>query len=71
VASTGIAHENYGYQQGYFNLREVPGLRRIQYTHDSQMIPNDRYLRQSFLKVLTDDGVKGMCTTTMTRRCTT
>ncbi|MBM3263082.1 MAG: hypothetical protein FJY97_06600 [candidate division Zixibacteria bacterium] len=52
--------------QGYFKLREVPGLRRIQYTHGSQMIPNDRYLRQSFLKVLTDDGVEGMCTTTMT-----
>ena len=52
--------------QGYFKLREVPGLRRIQYTHGSKMIPNNRSLRQSFLKVGTDDGVEGMCTTTMT-----
>ena len=52
--------------QGTFKLREVPNLRRIQYTHGSKSIPTDRKLRQHFLKVKTDEGITGVCTTTMT-----
>ena len=52
--------------QGTFKLREVPNLRRVQYTHGSKSIPTDRTLRQHFLKVKTDEGIVGVCTTTMT-----
>ena len=52
--------------QGTFKLREVPNLRRIQYTHGSKSIPTDRKLRQHFLKVKSDEGIAGVCTTTMT-----
>ena len=51
--------------QGYFKLREVPNLRRIQYTHGSIAQQDERPLRQAFLKVLTDEGVDGLCTATM------
>ena len=52
--------------QGYFKLSQVPNLRRIQYTHSSDLLPNNRNLRQGILKVMTDEGIDGMCTTTMT-----
>ncbi len=52
--------------QGYFKLREVPNLRRIQYTHGSVRQTDERPIRQAFLKVLTDEGVDGLCTTVMT-----
>ena len=52
--------------QGYVKLTEVPNLRRIQYTHGSLLQPSDKNLRQGFLKVMTDEGVEGICTTTMT-----
>ena len=52
--------------QGTFKLREVPNLRRVQYTHGSKSIPTDRKQRQHFLKVKTDEGIAGGCTTTMT-----
>lgn len=52
-------------KSGYVKLYQVPDLRRIQYTHGSKMLPSDRNLRQSFLKVITDEGVEGMCTCTM------
>ena len=52
--------------QGYFKLRQVPNLRRIQYTHGSESVPSDKKLRQSFVVVKTDEDVEGMCTTTMT-----
>ena len=52
--------------QGYFKLSQVPNLRRIQYTHGSKLRPNNKNLRQAFLKVTTDEGVEGICTTTMT-----
>jgi L-alanine-DL-glutamate epimerase-like enolase superfamily enzyme len=54
------------HHSGHFRLRRVPGLRRTQYTHGSQMVPDERPLRQAFLRVGTDEGVEGMCTTTMT-----
>ncbi|MBN61874.1 MAG: hypothetical protein CME20_11010 [Gemmatimonadetes bacterium] len=52
--------------QGYFKLAQVPGVRRTQFTHGSKSLPGDRKLRQSFLEVITDEGVAGLCTTTMT-----
>ena len=52
--------------QGFFKLKEVPNLRRIQYTHGSISQQDERPLRQSFLKVMTDEGVEGMCTAVMT-----
>lgn len=45
-------------------LIEVPGLRRIQYTHTGT--PSDRPERRAFLKVFTDQGIEGTCTTSMT-----
>lgn len=45
-------------------LVEVPNLRRLQYTH----VGGDHVtgkVQQRFLKVITDDGVEGICTTTM------
>ena len=52
--------------QGYFKLRTVPGLRRIQYTHGSVRQEGDIPVRMNFLKVMTDEGIEGVCTTTMT-----
>ena len=52
-------------KSAYVNLYQVPDLRRIQYTHGSKMQPSGRNLRQSFLKVITDEGVESMCTCTM------
>ena len=52
--------------QGTFKLRRVPGVGRTQYSHGSKSAPTDRNLRQSFLRVRTDEGVDGLCTTTMT-----
>ena len=45
-------------------LVEVPGLRRIQYTH--QGVSLDRPLQQAFLEVRTDEGIWGRCTTGIT-----
>ena len=53
-------------QQGYLELKQVPGLRRIQYTHGSKTHPKSDNLRQHFIRVETDEGIVGMCTTTMT-----
>ncbi|MFC1526978.1 enolase C-terminal domain-like protein [Candidatus Latescibacterota bacterium] len=45
-------------------LEEVPGLRRIQYRHRG--IPGEAGpARQSFLEVMTDEGIVGRCTTGM------
>jgi L-alanine-DL-glutamate epimerase-like enolase superfamily enzyme len=44
-------------------LVEVPGLLRSQYTHRSQ--PAEGRIRQNFLRVISDEGPEGMCTTTM------
>ncbi|MFH1570708.1 MAG: enolase C-terminal domain-like protein [Gemmatimonadota bacterium] len=44
-------------------LEEVPGLRRIQYRHRG--LPGGGRPRQSFLEVVTDAGLSGRCTTTM------
>ena len=52
-------------RQTYVKLREVPGLRRIQYTHGGQTPEGDRPLRLNFLKVETDEGIEGICTTQM------
>ncbi len=52
-------------KEGYVKMYEVPNLRRIQYTHGSKMQPSDRNLQQRFLKVITDEGIEGICTTTM------
>jgi L-alanine-DL-glutamate epimerase-like enolase superfamily enzyme len=41
-------------------LVQVPGLRRIQYTHRSEQI--DRPAQQMILRVQTDEGVEGICT---------
>ena len=51
--------------RGFFKLKEVPNLRRIQYTHGSVSQPDERPLRQAFIKVTTDEGIEGMCTATM------
>jgi L-alanine-DL-glutamate epimerase-like enolase superfamily enzyme len=45
-------------------LIQVPNLQRIQYTHTS--LPTDQPARQHVLEVVTDEGVTGRCTTTMT-----
>ncbi len=50
-------------------LQSPPNLRRIQYTygtHGSIRRPNNKNLRLAFLEVATDEGVEGLCTTTMT-----
>ena len=52
-------------KEGYVKMYEVPNLRRIQYTHGSKMQPSDQNLQQRFLKVMTDEGIEGICTTTM------
>ena len=41
-------------------------MRRTQFTHGSKSLPGDRNLRQSFLEVLTDEGVARLYPTTMT-----
>ena len=61
-----IILENPEQSHGYHKLRRVPGLNRIQYTHGSQSHDSGKPLRMSFLKVTTDEGVDGICTTTMT-----
>lgn len=45
-------------------LVEVPNLSRIQYTHT--VIPGEGRVRQHFLRVTTDEGIEGVCTTMMT-----
>lgn len=45
-------------------LVQVPNLRRIQYTHTAA--PTEQLARQHFIEVVTDEGVSGRCTTTMT-----
>jgi L-alanine-DL-glutamate epimerase-like enolase superfamily enzyme len=61
-----IILEDPEHQQAHSKLRQVPNLRRIQYTHGSKPIPTGLNVRQAFLKVRTDEGVEGICTTTMT-----
>ena len=56
--------ENPDRQASTHRLVEVPGLRRIQYTH--QGIALDRPAQQAFLEVRTDEGLWGRCTTGMT-----
>ncbi len=47
-------------------IAQVPGLRRIQYTHKSTPVEGERDpLRQNFIEVHTDEGIVGRCTTTM------
>ena len=41
-------------------LVQVPGVRRIQYTHRSE--PTDHPAQQMILRVQTDEGVEGICT---------
>ena len=53
-------------QQWHLALRQVPGLRRIQYTHGSRTMPKSGHPRQHFIRVETDEGIEGTCTTTMT-----
>jgi hypothetical protein len=45
-------------------LVQVENLRRIQYTHS--WTPADQPARQTFIEVITDDGLTGRCTTNMT-----
>lgn len=45
-------------------LVEVPNLRRLQYTHVGGNHVTGK-VQQKFLNVITDDGVEGICTTTM------
>ena len=54
-------------RQTYVKLREVPGLRRMQFTHGGQTPESDKPLRMGFLKVLTDEGIEGICTTTLNK----
>ena len=51
--------------QYYHVLKQVPGLRRTQYTHGSRSHPKTGKLRQHFIRVETDEGIEGTCTTTM------
>ena len=44
----------------------MPGLRRIQYTHGSVRQEGEIPVRMNFLKVMTDEGIEGVCTKTMT-----
>ncbi|HRW08734.1 MAG TPA: enolase C-terminal domain-like protein [Caldilineaceae bacterium] len=48
---------------GALKLIQVPNLRRIQYTHTRATL--DQPLRQNFIEVETDEGIRGRCTTTM------
>lgn len=41
-----------------FKVVRVPGLHRLQYTHEGERV--DRPRRQSFLHVRTDDGIEGL-----------
>ena len=41
----------------------VPGLFRTQYTHRGTQVAG--HARQNFMKVITDEGIEGLCTTTM------
>ncbi len=43
----------------------MPNLRRIQYSNGGITHPDEKPLRQAFLKVMTDEGVEGLCTTIM------
>ena len=60
-----ITLEDPNQKEGYAKMYEVPNLRRIQYTHGSEMQPSDKNLQQKFLKVMTDEGIEGMRTCTM------
>lgn len=52
---------------GGHQIVQVPGLRRIQYTHQSRGDDGPRQAaRQAFVEVHTDEGLTGRCTTTMT-----
>ena len=51
---------------GEWKIVRAEGLRRNQFTHTS--IPTDEPVRQSFIKVETDEGIDGICTTYMTPR---
>ena len=53
--------------QYYHVLKQVPGLRRTQYTHGSKSHPKGGNLRQHLIRVETNEGIEGMCTTTMDR----
>ena len=61
-----IVLENPEEKERLFKLREVPGLQRIQYTHGGKGQPSDEAMRMGFLKVETDEGIDGMCSTAMT-----
>lgn len=52
-------------KEGFHKMYEVPNLRRIQYTHGSKTLLTDKNLQQQFLKVITDEGIEGVCTCTM------
>jgi len=56
--------ENSERQQRNHRLVQVPNLLRIQYTHTGVL--TDRPARQAFIEVVTDEGITGRCTTTMT-----
>ncbi len=45
------------------NIVRVPGLFRTQYTHKGTQVSG--HARQNFIKVITDEGIEGLCTTTM------
>ena len=45
------------------NIVRVPGLFRTQYTHKGTQISG--HARQNFIKVIADEGIEGLCTTTM------
>jgi L-alanine-DL-glutamate epimerase-like enolase superfamily enzyme len=56
--------ENRSLKGRNLKLIQVPNLRRIQYTHTG--LPTELPARQHVLEVVTEDGVTGRCTTTMT-----
>ena len=45
-----------------FKLKRIPNLRRVQYTHER--IRSEGTQRVSLMKVLTDEGIEGICTAT-------
>jgi L-alanine-DL-glutamate epimerase-like enolase superfamily enzyme len=55
--------ENPAQHSRALKLVKVPNLLRIQYTHTS--LPIDKPATQTFIEVITDEGVSGRCTTTM------
>jgi L-alanine-DL-glutamate epimerase-like enolase superfamily enzyme len=56
--------ENPAQQGRGLKLVQVHNLRRIQYTHTATSTPQPA--RQHFIEVVTDEGISGRCTTTLT-----